>query len=135
MPGKRRPRVKANDSKKPLVLLVEDEDDIRLTFRDYLKRAGYTVLVASDGVGAIKQLLDHEADVIITDYRMDILGGDYWIKFLKRYCSDKKVIITSGFLRPELNIPFEVICKPFEYADLEKMIIRLTAEAGDAPAG
>ena len=92
--------MKADDSKKPLVLLVEDEDDIRLTFRDYLKRAGYTVLVASDGVGAIKQLLDHEADVIITDYRMDILGGDYWIKFLKRYCSDKKVIITSAFLRP-----------------------------------
>lgn len=135
MPGKRRPRVKADDSRKPLVLLVEDEDDIRLTFRDYLKRAGYTVLVASDGVGAIKQLLDHEADVIITDYRMDILGGDYWIKFLKRYCSDKKIIITSGFLRPEFNIPFEVIHKPFEYADLEKLIIRLTAEAGDAPAG
>lgn len=97
------------------VLLVEDEDAVRLTLRDFLQKKGYNVLVASDGVSAIKQLLDHEINIIITDYRMQTLGGDYWIKFLDRYCSDKKIIITSGFLRPEFSIPFEVIFKPFDY--------------------
>jgi CheY-like chemotaxis protein len=104
------------------VLVVEDEDAIRLTLRDYLEKRGYRVLVASDGVGAIKQLLDHEVDVIVTDYRMDVLGGDYWVKFLQKYCSDKRIIITSGFLRPEFNIPFDVLYKPFDYADLEESI-------------
>ncbi len=105
-----------------VVLIVEDEDAIRLTLRDYLVNKGYTVYVASDGVGAIKQLLDHSIDLIVTDYRMDILGGDYWIKFLNKYCSDIKVFITSGFLRPEFPIPFEVLYKPFDYSELESMI-------------
>ncbi len=103
-----------------IVLVVEDEDAIRLTLRDYLVKKGYTLHVASDGVGAIKQLLDHpEIRVIISDYRMEILGGDYWIKFLDQYCTEKKVIITSGFLRPEFPIPFKVFYKPYDYTDLE----------------
>jgi len=118
-----------------LILIVEDEDAIRLTLRDYLRNRGYEVLVASDGVGAIKQLLDNDVDVIISDYRMEILGGDYWVKFLKRYCSDKKIIITSGFLRPDFKIPFEVVYKPFDYSELEALVGRLAAEARDAAAG
>jgi DNA-binding response OmpR family regulator len=59
-----------------MVLIVEDEDSIRLTLRDYLKKKGHNVVVASDGVGAIKQILDHSVRLVVTDYRMDILGGD-----------------------------------------------------------
>ena len=99
---------------KGTVLVVEDEDAIRLTLRDYLVKKDYAVLVASDGVGAIKQLLDHSVDMIVTDYRMDILGGDYWIKFLREYCGDKHILITSGFLRPEFPIPFDVLYKPLD---------------------
>jgi DNA-binding NtrC family response regulator len=104
------------------ILIVEDEDSIRLTLRDYLKNKGYTVIVASDGVGAIKQLLDNDVAVIVSDYRMDTLGGDYWIRFLREYCQDKKIIITSGFLKPEFPIPFPVLYKPFDYSELERLI-------------
>jgi DNA-binding NtrC family response regulator len=100
------------------VLIVEDEDGVRLTLRDFLQSRGIPVLVASDGVGAIKQILDHPVEVIVTDYRMEVFGGDYWMKFLQQFCSDKKVIITSGFLRPEFSIPFEVLYKPFDYGRL-----------------
>lgn len=110
------------------VLLVEDEDAIRLTLRDYLERKGYSVLVASDGVGAIKHLLDAQVDIIVTDYRMEVLGGDYWIRFLQRYCPNTLVVITSGFLRPEFPIPYEVLYKPFDYAELEELLGRLRAE-------
>ncbi|OQY32484.1 MAG: response regulator [Spirochaetaceae bacterium 4572_59] len=105
------------------ILVVEDEDAIRLTLRDYLLRKGYSVSVASDGVGAIKLLLDKpEIRIIVTDYRMEIFGGDYWIKFLKQYCSDKEVIVTSGFLRPEFTIPYKVFYKPYDYAELEEAL-------------
>jgi DNA-binding response OmpR family regulator len=110
---------------KGIVLVVEDEDSIRLSLRDYLQRRGYTVLVASDGVGALKQLLDVEVDLIVSDYRMDVLGGDYWVKFLKKYCSNTKIIITSGFLRPDFAIPFPVVYKPFDYQELESRIAAL----------
>ncbi len=111
-----------SDKNNGYILLVEDDDSIRLTLRDFLEKQGYNVLVASDGVNAIKQLLDYNIVIIITDYRMQIFGGDYWIKFLERYCSDKPIIITSGFLRPEFKIPFEVIYKPFDYFLISKRI-------------
>jgi CheY-like chemotaxis protein len=106
----------------PVILVVEDEDSIRLTLRDYLKKKGHDVVVASDGVGAIKQILDRRVALIVTDYRMDILGGDYWIRFLREFCPEKKVIITSGFLQPEFPIPFPVVYKPYDYAELEALI-------------
>jgi len=76
-------------------------------------------------VGALKQLLDFEVDLIVSDYRMDVFGGDYWIKFLRRYRPAKHIIITSGFLRPDFEIPFEVVYKPFDYQDLEDRIATL----------
>jgi len=108
--------------RKTVILLVEDEDELRLSMRDFLKRRGFEVLVASEGVGAIKVLLDYPVDLIVTDYRMNLLGGDYWIRFLKRFCPDIRVLVTSGFLRPDFDIPFEVLLKPFEYKDLQKRI-------------
>ena len=120
-----------NSSARSCVLIVEDEDSIRLTLRDYLKSKGYPVVVASDGVGAIKQLLDNDVALIVSDYRMDILGGDYWIRFLKEYCRQKRVIITSGFLKPEFPIPFPVLYKPFDYSELERMIAEALLGTGD----
>lgn len=111
--------------KKKSILIVEDEDNVRLTIRDYLQECGYKVFVASDGVGAIKQLVDNEIDIIISDYRMEVLGGDYWIKFLTKYCSDKHILITSGFLRPSFAIPFQVKYKPFDYSELDAYVKEL----------
>jgi len=119
---------------KGLILIVEDEDSIRLSLRDYLAKKGYDVLVASDGVGAIKQLLDYQVDIIVSDYRMEILGGDYWIRFLRAYCADTRIIITSGFLRPDFDIPFEVIYKPFDYGQLEARISVLLASPVTGPS-
>jgi hypothetical protein len=87
---------------KGLILVVEDEDAIRLTLRDYLRKRGYDVLV-----------------------------GDYWVKFLKKYCADKRIIITSGFLKPDFHIPFEVLYKPFDYSELEAEVAKILDEAHD----
>lgn len=108
------------------VLLVEDDDSIRLTFRDYLEKKGFNVFVASDGVGAIKQMLDTTIDVIISDYRMDILGGDYWIRFLQKFCPQKKILITSGFLPPDFPVPYEFVQKPFLFGEMADRIQTLT---------
>lgn len=121
------------ENSKGRILVVEDEDAIRLTLRDYLRKKGYEVLVASDGVGAIKQMMDHDIGLIVTDYRMDVFGGDYWIRFLRQYCPEKQVIITSGFLRPEFQIPYEVIYKPFDYSELEGRIHQILSDHPDSP--
>ncbi|MFQ3547139.1 MAG: response regulator [Termitinemataceae bacterium] len=110
------------------VLLVEDDDDIRLSLRDYLKAKGFTVFVTSDGVGAIKILLDTKIDVIVTDYRMDVFGGDYWIRFLQTFCPNIEVIVTSGFLRPDFVISYPVVYKPFDYELMVHMLQDIKAK-------
>jgi DNA-binding NtrC family response regulator len=115
-------------SKAHSVLIVDDEDAIRLSLRDFLIRKGYRVLVASEGVGAIKLLIDNDVDLIITDYRMDLFGGEYWVKFLSKFCSHIKVIVTSGFLSPDIQLNFPVIAKPFRYADMHEQIQKYLAE-------
>ena len=104
------------------ILIVEDEDTIRLGLRDYLVKNGYTAYVASDGAGAIEQLLDYEIDIIVSDYRMNPLGGHYWVRFLERFCSDKKIIFTSAYLDSDTEQPFPVIAKPFRYQDIAEKI-------------
>ena len=63
---------------------------------------------------------------------MEILGGDYWIRFLRTYCSNTRIIITSGFLHPDFDIPFEVVYKPFDYEELEKRIVALLVSSSGA---
>ncbi|POR00970.1 histidine kinase [Alkalispirochaeta sphaeroplastigenens] len=117
------------------VLLVEDDDALRLGLRDYLQQRGYVVLVASDGVGAIKHLLDHKVALVVTDYRMPALGGEYWIRFLQTFCPTLPVLVTSSFLRHGIAVPFPVIYKPCEFRDVEERIREMLAAAPSAGAG
>jgi two-component system, cell cycle response regulator CpdR len=113
------------------VLVVDDDDAIRLSLRDFLVERGHRVFVASDGVGAIRHLIDHEISVVVTDYRMELFGGDYWVRFLGRFCGQIAVFVISGYLPADMNIPFPLLTKPFDYADLEQMI---SSGGGTAPA-
>ncbi|MFW5801066.1 MAG: response regulator [Spirochaeta sp.] len=117
------------------ILIVEDEDAIRLTMRDFLTRKGHQVFLASDGVGAIKLLIDNPGiNILVTDYRMNILGGEYWIKFLRRFLPDLPVVVISGFLRPDFDIPFEVMYKPFDYNELEQLMWAKVSSQASRPS-
>ncbi len=112
----------------PLVLVVDDDDGVRLTLRDYLELKGHRIVVSSDGVGAIKLLLDHEVALVVTDFRMGPLGGDYWIRFLRRFCPDLPVLVMSGLVDSDMGIPFQVFAKPFDYGALERRIRELLGD-------
>jgi len=104
------------------ILIVEDDDTIRLSLREFLTANGYRVFVSSDGVGAIRHLLDNDIAAIITDFRMEPLGGDYWLRFLHRFCGDKLVYVISGYVSADIEVPFPVVSKPFDYQALEAMV-------------
>jgi DNA-binding response OmpR family regulator len=106
-----------------VVLLVEDDEQVRLGTKRYLQAKGMEPIVASDGLAAIKVLLDEEVDVIVTDYKMQVLGGDYWIRFLQKHYGDKKIIVVTGFLEPDVSLPFPVVYKPFDYDKLVAAIL------------
>jgi CheY-like chemotaxis protein len=57
------------------VLLVEDEESLRLVLRDLLEREGYTIVEAADGVQALEAIDRHDPDAIVLDLNLPRLDG------------------------------------------------------------
>jgi DNA-binding response OmpR family regulator len=59
----------------PVVLVADDEEDIRMLVTFRLKRAGYDVLEASDGEQALRLATEGSPDVAVLDVMMPKLSG------------------------------------------------------------
>jgi two-component system, cell cycle response regulator DivK len=59
----------------PLVLLVDDYEDAREMYSEWLRFKGYRVIVAEDGTTALAQARQHSPDVILMDVRMPDMTG------------------------------------------------------------
>ena len=57
------------------ILIVEDEANIRELLRLYLKREGYTVLEAENGVEGIKKWKSDKPDMLLLDVMMPVMDG------------------------------------------------------------
>jgi two-component system chemotaxis response regulator CheY len=68
-------------SKKPTILVVEDEKMLQDAYRHVLSFKGYTVHTASNGVEGLEQLKKVKPDIVLLDVLMPQLDG---IGFLKQ---------------------------------------------------
>jgi DNA-binding response OmpR family regulator len=68
---------------KTCVLLVEDDRSIRRYLEVALKRLGYDVITAGDGLEAMKLALASDIDVVVTDEVMPQLSGQQLARFLR----------------------------------------------------
>lgn len=60
----------------PLTILVADDDlGTRLSISDYLEQAGYTVLMAANGLEALKRVEEYQPHLIVTDVTMPQMDG------------------------------------------------------------
>lgn len=80
------------------VLLAEDDRALRRYLEVVLRRAGYEVLTAADGLEAMKALLSHEVDAVVTDAVMPHLSGHELCRFLREHPRLKElpVVLLSG---------------------------------------
>ncbi len=80
------------------ILLVEDDRSIRRYLEVVLQRAGYTVIVAADGLEAMKAALSSAIDAVVTDAIMPHLNGYELCRFLRRHpkLSHLPVVFLSG---------------------------------------
>ena len=65
----------STDSPKRKILLVEDEESLRLLYKEELESAGYEVLTAPNGKEALRQLDKGKPDLIILDIVMPVMNG------------------------------------------------------------
>ena len=78
------------------ILVIDDEETIRLLLRTILEREGYRVLEAPDGNEGLKQFTKTPTDLVITDLIMPGKEGIETIRELRRKFPDVKIIAVSG---------------------------------------
>jgi len=93
------PRVPQDLTGVGTVLLVEDEDPVRMFSARALRNKGYTVLEAKSGEQALKIIAEggDPIDLIITDVVMPRMDGPALIKQVRETMPDVKVIFISGY--------------------------------------
>lgn len=79
------------------VLVAEDEDLIALAVADMLEGAGFRVTVANNGQQAIDADAGDAADLLITDMRMPIMGGEALIQRIRQRRADLPIVVMTGF--------------------------------------
>jgi len=92
------------------ILLVDDEEMVRVQIRSSLELEGYEVREASNGREAIDMLADYTPDLMITDILMPEKEGIETIREVRQQRADIKIIAISGGVRTE-NMDFLKIAK------------------------
>jgi len=128
----------AKPGKKTTILLVEDETSLLEFFSTILRREGYEVITAGNGVEALeiaKEQPVDRIDVLFTDVAMPYMGGIQLAQSLREFQPDLRVLLTSGLPEdevwdrcgPDLQVGF--LPKPFLVADLSETMRSLVAAA------
>jgi CheY-like chemotaxis protein len=112
------------------ILVVEDDVQVRSLLRRILTKAGYTVLLADNGVSAVELWRSRRGPVhlLITDVVMPKMSGKQLVECLSASQSQLKVLYMSGFTDDALGhhgvlepgTPF--LPKPFTSEQLKKKI-------------
>ncbi|MDX8410782.1 MAG: ATP-binding protein [Mariprofundaceae bacterium] len=88
-----------------MVLIVEDEEDLRDVAQGYLEASGYEVITAVDGQDAIDKVeaAEGEINLVLLDLMLPVLGGEGVLKWLRQNHPSIPVIIMSGYAESTLN--------------------------------
>ena len=95
-PSKKREEIPSGSE---TVLLVEDEDAVRLLTANVLRTLGYHVLEATDGDEAVRiaQSSTKPIDLMITDVVMPHLGGREAVERIRATRPSLRVLFVSGY--------------------------------------
>lgn len=122
------------------ILLVEDEDPVRIFAARALRNKGYTVIEARTGEGALDLLQDHpEVILLVTDMVMPGMNGATLARLVRQEHQAMQVILISGYseeaARGELteSPDFHFLPKPFSLAQLADKVRDVLASV--PPAG
>ena len=79
------------------ILVVDDEENIRLLYQEELEEDGYTVDVAAHGQEALEKLNTFQPDLVTLDIRMPGMDGVETLRKIREVQRDLPVILCSAY--------------------------------------
>src|SRR4051794_23526272 len=113
-----------------LILIVDDERDIRRILREMLLLEGHEVAEAANGAEALERLRGASFDLVVTDVRMPSLGGMELLRRVREVSPSTEVIVATAYAELETAIEcmragaFDLLRKPFNLQELFSCVAR-----------
>jgi DNA-binding response OmpR family regulator len=124
-----------------VILVVDDEPDVRELLRQVLKTGGFAPLTAREGEEALSVIrhLEGRIDLVLTDVMMPVLDGATLSRRLAKDWPTLPVLFMTGYPAETLAalgfLPVETprIEKPFEIRELLRAIRTVLSDKGPCP--
>ncbi|MFT5700002.1 MAG: two-component system response regulator AtoC [Desulforhopalus sp.] len=113
----------------PRILLAEDDEIMRISVSDSLKKQGWQVEEAKDGLQALALFERHQYNLIISDIRMPGMDGLTLLKKIRQQSPDTAIVIMTAYGSVDAAIDClrqgatDYVLKPF---DMDDLIIRIS---------
>ncbi len=119
------------------ILVIEDETNIAQLIRLYLEQAGYSVVIASDGVAGLEMHAREHPDLVILDLMLPALDGMEVCRRIRAWASTPILMLTARQSEEDRIAGLDLgaddyLVKPFsprEVVSRVKAILRRTASA------
>lgn len=118
------------------ILLVDDEENIRITMSRFLTSRGYEVKSVASGPEALAVLNTWQSELMITDLRMDNMTGLELIERVKQSHPDLTIVIMTAYASVETAVTamkhgaYDYVTKPFTPDQIAHLLSRVEQVRG-----
>ena len=113
---------------KPSILIVDDDEVMRETLSDVLRKRGYDIFSVSSGNGALSMIKKNLIDLILLDMKLPDVDGLEVLKKIKEFDTEILVIMMTAYSDVQTAVSsmksgaYDYINKPFELDELRLLI-------------
>ena len=110
------------------ILVADDEENVRKLLGAVLRREGYQVALASDGIEALERYRELSPDVALMDIRMPQRDGMDTLRDIHAANPNATVILMTAYASVETAMEairqgaFDYIIKPFDLDELQELM-------------
>jgi DNA-binding NtrC family response regulator len=113
---------------KPSLLIVDDDEIMRETLSDVLRKRGYDIISVGSGNGALSMIKKNLIDLILLDMKLPDVDGLEVLKKIKEFDTEILVIMMTAYSDVQTAVSsmksgaYDYINKPFELEELRLLI-------------
>ena len=113
---------------KPRILVVDDEESIRIMLRAVLEEEGYEIIEAADGPEAVKAVEQDPLDLILLDIRMTTMDGIETLTEIRKISPFVPVLMMTAYATVKTAVEalkagaFEYLAKPLDIEELKILV-------------